>query len=451
MLATPTGMCHKFINKFAEREKIPEGTLCVVCSDLASGIHYSVPSCNGCKTFFRRALVNKQTFTCQFSGDCVVGKSVRCVCRSCRLKKCFDVGMDPKAIQHDRDKIRYTKALKKKKEEERRLKEQADLPLKEEIGSPNSAGSDQYVNTSTPSSSTMMVIPELDNSAFDLESQNDVKLLVDDLMRLEGKMLLVRRACRFIPHTSATSCMYNRCLFNDYEWMRENSQPLYNTTLSSQCTLESLRLWFVRDLSLMMEWGKCLPIMDRLLLNDKLALMKAFAPIFPLIQLAYYTTSPEDNGIVIKKEPDYDSVEIDRLNYPDGTFIEKVNDINHTEEMYTILIEGCFKLMRRLQIKQHHIVLYKMLLLHNPDAEGLSSTGKKTIEAERLRLLSQLFLWISNERGNASQLLFSNLLMMTATLNVSLKVASFVRRVFDINHIFNRTNDLIDQLIIVGL
>ena len=30
-----------------EREKIPEGTLCVVCGDLASGIHYSVASCNG--------------------------------------------------------------------------------------------------------------------------------------------------------------------------------------------------------------------------------------------------------------------------------------------------------------------------------------------------------------------------------------------------------------------
>ncbi|KAJ1371528.1 Ligand-binding domain of nuclear hormone receptor [Parelaphostrongylus tenuis] len=299
------------------------------------------------------------------------------------------MGMDPKAIQHDRDKIRYTKALKKKKEEERRVKEQTDLSLKEEwdgfgydeqmsyrsgrIGAKSSEKSDQYVNTSTPSSSTVLVISELDNSAFDLESQNDVKLLVDDLMRLESKMLLVRRACRFVPHTSATSCMYNRCLFNDYEWMRENSQPLYTTTLSSHCTLESLRLWFVRDLSLMMEWGKCLPIMDRLLLNDKLALMKAFAPIFPLIQLAYYTTSPEDSDIVIKKEPDYEPVEIDRLNYPDGTFIEKVNDISHTEEMYTILIDGCFKLMRRLQIKQHHIVLYKMLLLHNPEG-GLFCT-----------------------------------------------------------------------------
>ncbi|KIH61900.1 hypothetical protein ANCDUO_07820 [Ancylostoma duodenale] len=94
------------------------------------------------------------------------------------------------------------------------------------------------------------------------------------------------------------------------------------------------------------------------------------------------------------------------------------------------------------------VCYYYIVTLFVADAEGLSSTGKKTIEAERLRLLSQLFLWISNERGKASQSLFSNLLMMTATLN---KVASFVRRVFDINHIFNRTNDLIDQLIIVGL
>uniref|UniRef100_A0A1I7XBD2 PIEZO domain-containing protein n=1 Tax=Heterorhabditis bacteriophora TaxID=37862 RepID=A0A1I7XBD2_HETBA len=75
------------------------------------------------------------------------------------------------AIQHDRDKIRYTKALKKKKEEERRLKEQAEITMKEEVGSPHSAGSDQYINTSTPSSSTMMIIPELDNSAFDSDSQ----------------------------------------------------------------------------------------------------------------------------------------------------------------------------------------------------------------------------------------------------------------------------------------
>ena len=43
--------------------------------------------------------------------------------------------------------------------------------------------------------------------------------------------------------------------------------------------------------------------MDTLLLNDKLALMKSFAPIFPLLQLAFYTTAPDDsgNGVVISK------------------------------------------------------------------------------------------------------------------------------------------------------
>ncbi|PAV74037.1 hypothetical protein WR25_27269 isoform B [Diploscapter pachys] len=266
-----------------------------------------------------------------------------------------------------------------------------------------------------------MAICEMETNNFDSEPQTDVKNLVENLLKLEEQMLAVRNACTFEPHTSATSCMYSRCLFKDLAWMASNSQKNLESFNPSPCSLEALRMWFVRDLSLMMEWGKCLPIMDTLLLNDKLALMKSFAPIFPLLQLAFYTTAPDEssNGVVIKLEPDIEPPNVDRLNYPDGTYIEKDNDNQNTQEMYTILIESCYKLLKRLQIKQEHIVLYKMLLLHNPDAEGLSSTGKKTIEQERNRLLNHLFIFLSNERGKSnSQMLFSNLLMMSATLNV---------------------------------
>ncbi|TKR58595.1 hypothetical protein L596_030019 [Steinernema carpocapsae] len=96
-------------------EKLPPGTLCVVCEDLATGNHYSVPSCNGCKTFFRRAVVNNRTFACMGSGNCPVNKGVRCACRHCRFKKCLRVGMDRNSIQNDRDRIGYTKRTRKNK------------------------------------------------------------------------------------------------------------------------------------------------------------------------------------------------------------------------------------------------------------------------------------------------------------------------------------------------
>ncbi|VDM74518.1 unnamed protein product [Strongylus vulgaris] len=33
--------------RMAQRRKVPEGELCAVCSDLATGYHYGVASCNG--------------------------------------------------------------------------------------------------------------------------------------------------------------------------------------------------------------------------------------------------------------------------------------------------------------------------------------------------------------------------------------------------------------------
>lgn len=70
----------------------------------------------------------------------------------------------------------------------------------------------------------------------------------------------------------ASLCMYfsvSSCLLNDITWMAENTVPQEATAEPFECSVENLREWFVRDLSLMLEWGKCLPIMGTLLLNDK--------------------------------------------------------------------------------------------------------------------------------------------------------------------------------------
>uniref|UniRef100_A0A0M3ISR6 Nuclear receptor domain-containing protein n=1 Tax=Ascaris lumbricoides TaxID=6252 RepID=A0A0M3ISR6_ASCLU len=87
--------------------------LCLVCQDISTGYHYGVPSCNGCKTFFRRTIMKKQTFVCQYDGKCPVDKSIRCACRHCRFEKCLQVGMDRSAIQQNRDPIGYTKRTRR--------------------------------------------------------------------------------------------------------------------------------------------------------------------------------------------------------------------------------------------------------------------------------------------------------------------------------------------------
>ncbi|CAB3399606.1 unnamed protein product [Caenorhabditis bovis] len=98
------------LSKPPERNRpIKCSELCAVCGDQSTGYHYEVPSCNGCKTFFRRTIVSERQFKCHKNGKCFFNKDIRCACRSCRFKKCLEVGMNPKAIQTNRINVTATK------------------------------------------------------------------------------------------------------------------------------------------------------------------------------------------------------------------------------------------------------------------------------------------------------------------------------------------------------
>ncbi|XP_055906493.1 protein tailless [Eupeodes corollae] len=77
---------------------------CKVCRDYSSGKHYGIYACDGCAGFFKRSIRRNRQYACksQKHGTCVVDKEHRNQCRSCRLKKCFDVGMNKDAVQHER-------------------------------------------------------------------------------------------------------------------------------------------------------------------------------------------------------------------------------------------------------------------------------------------------------------------------------------------------------------
>ncbi|XP_074644642.1 orphan steroid hormone receptor 2-like [Tubulanus polymorphus] len=75
---------------------------CVVCGDKASGRHYGVISCEGCKGFFKRSIRKQLGYACRGNRDCLITKHHRNRCQYCRLQRCLAVGMRSEAVQHER-------------------------------------------------------------------------------------------------------------------------------------------------------------------------------------------------------------------------------------------------------------------------------------------------------------------------------------------------------------
>ncbi|XP_072522603.1 peroxisome proliferator-activated receptor gamma [Salminus brasiliensis] len=74
---------------------------CRVCGDKASGFHYGVHACEGCKGFFRRTIRLKLVYDhCDL--HCRIHKKSRNKCQYCRFQKCLMVGMSHNAIRFGR-------------------------------------------------------------------------------------------------------------------------------------------------------------------------------------------------------------------------------------------------------------------------------------------------------------------------------------------------------------
>ncbi|XP_051527891.1 nuclear receptor subfamily 1 group D member 2-like isoform X1 [Myxocyprinus asiaticus] len=84
--------------------------LCKVCGDMASGFHYGVHACEGCKGFFRRSIQqNIQYKKCLKNESCPIMRINRNRCQQCRFKKCLLVGMS-------RDAVRFGRIPKREKQ-----------------------------------------------------------------------------------------------------------------------------------------------------------------------------------------------------------------------------------------------------------------------------------------------------------------------------------------------
>ena len=66
---------------------------CEICGEAALGFRHGAYACSGCTNFFASNLSRKDMMYCSFNNDCPMNRENRSKCRSCRMRKCIQVGM----------------------------------------------------------------------------------------------------------------------------------------------------------------------------------------------------------------------------------------------------------------------------------------------------------------------------------------------------------------------
>ncbi|XP_029641199.1 retinoic acid receptor RXR isoform X5 [Octopus sinensis] len=115
--------------------------ICAICGDRASGKHYGVYSCEGCKGFFKRTVRKDLTYACRDDRNCIIDKRQRNRCQYCRYMKCLAMGMKREGVNFDVSRQGKERDFKAVQEERQRVKEKGEG----EVESTSSANVDMPV------------------------------------------------------------------------------------------------------------------------------------------------------------------------------------------------------------------------------------------------------------------------------------------------------------------
>lgn len=349
--------------------------LCLVCNDTSSGYHYGVPSCNGCKTFFRRTIMKKQIFVCQHEKNCPVDKSIRCACRYCRFEKCLQVGMDRSALQASRDRIGYTKRTRKPK-------------LKDVSFSSSSSMSPNSYCTDSPGYAQKAFETYWSYVASREKASNELRLT------------------DYLPKRSLKEALCSKSLLNDPIFLSNHAivSPRHTYTELRFITQSDYHYWHERDWFVLTEYAKTFKVFDALSYADKAALVRHAAITIPALNQVY-------------NSPDHGP---DTVVFPDGTYYDRTHEPKRpaglNRKKYQVL-DLVLKPFRDIEINFNEFAAFKAITFLNPDAD-VSLSAKWAINEERISVTKQLFAFmVRNDGAEKAIKRFSRLILIGTSMS----------------------------------
>ncbi|CAI2354861.1 unnamed protein product [Caenorhabditis sp. 36 PRJEB53466] len=339
-------------------------TECSICGKNASGYHYDVPSCNGCKTFFRRLCISEKNFACKANGNCfdlmVRDKPIKC--RACRYQKCISAGMNPLAMQVDEKEAtagNFKKLTKRPKQES----------IDEEIEEDEHQHDKRIV--------TKQTINELNSL------ENKMQKMVDLLVYLESKVEKFR-ASSYNPDWKTMTGLEGFLLSSNQISVADKAGPMPGWPLKTDCSppkppnfamqkgpqySPDRKQWLIFDLMTTVEYAKTFMFFHRLDLRDRMILMRYVTLAIMNLHISYFTVSKKFDTII----------------HPDGKLAPQKKGMVYAETVMSI------SPLIRCEIQSTEYVLLKAITLCNPAVPDLSNHAQEILSGEREQYADALF------------------------------------------------------------
>uniref|UniRef100_A0A914W6H0 Uncharacterized protein n=1 Tax=Plectus sambesii TaxID=2011161 RepID=A0A914W6H0_9BILA len=384
--------------------------LCAICGDRATGNHYGVISCNGCKGFFRRTCWKNQRYVCRFSDNCLVDKDHRNACRFCRFQKCLMVGMKREAIQNERDSIGCSSSTKRLVKDSSRKRSQ---PAPDETDDDDSdvGNADAVESPSSASDSRRK------------KSKND---LLDDLLAMEARCNL--HSVVMLSKTNQQNVQSISAAVDAPSDLARPAEKFYRGL--RKATIADLQDSWRTALLLMVEWAKGVKPFPDLPTDDKLSLLRNYAAQHLLLLPAYKT--PDDNMICL----------INDCYVPRDTDLPDINNVVNR------CLDELVAPMRRLGMTEAEFVLMKTLAFMNPETKGLLAETRPLIRQTREQAIQALYDYEHKHFAPSAAKRFGTLLLLAPQLK---EIAQLLVENIQLAKLFGlaTVDQLLEELILV--
>lgn len=375
--------------------------LCLICGDRASGKHYGVYSCEGCKGFFKRTVRKNLTFSCREEKNCLIDKRQRNRCQYCRYQKCLSTGMKREAVQ----------------EERQRTREAEDNEVESTSNSHIDSHNDRLQNQSIPNHTHPHPVT-LNGTSFDTNSTasltgaNPLAISMGGLHHHQGlggasvasvpgatvaaaalrdstgRIATVGPAGMMTtnpdplainngsligahidnglsggnPHDPYPVSVVGRTLTHSnirLEDIRSNSLYTHHQTSTFQSLLAQAAM---NQIDSLIKWATSIKQFRTLLPPDRLQLLKTYWNELILIDIAYRSMQIygiDEKGLII---------------WRDIIITESTASDAGISNMFHRILDEIVRKLYEMQVNEHEMILLKTIILFNPEAHGLKTS-----------------------------------------------------------------------------